>query len=158
MDSTKFDQQPLYRLTDVAALFTSGNVPKARLHLENGYIPCSQPTTAPGVPSMFTQEDLLTCGVFYELITKRRLYQEHAARIAKRIPPGTWQDVRDGFTKLVQIRLDGEGKIVFGLDLREMEKPAVTSTLIIDLQAVRQHVIERVDLTWERRRNRDSLE
>jgi hypothetical protein len=145
MDSAKFEQQEFFLVSDIATFFSGGNIPKTRLHLEKQYIHCEFPTTASGVPSLFTQENVLNAAVFYQLVGEGLMHQANAAKIVKRIPAGTWQDVRDGLTNFLIVSLTGEGDTILVFDLDYLPEPVATATLIINLQAVRNHVIERFD-------------
>ena len=107
---------------------------------------------------MFSQDDLLTAGVFYELSGAGLSYKA-SAKIVKLIPPDTWQDARDGFIRYMIVPISGQGGATFAFDLEELSgEPAATVSLVIDLKGVLCHVVQRVAETYEQRRQRQGFE
>ena len=146
-----FEEQELFRLIEVAWIFDLP-LTQTRLHLVKGFIPCSMPTPKRSVPSLFVPDDLLSIGAFYALVQKNGLHHARASKIIKQIPPDTWRDVRDGFIRYMVVSLTGEGGSSYLFDLEDLAEPATAATLIIDLQAIRAHVIQRAADTFDTRR------
>lgn len=149
---TKFDDQQLFRLSDVAEIFADLDVgiTMVRLHAAKGNLPVHTPAGRQGRITLMGQDDLLSTGVFYRLLMSG-LAHSTAARIIKRLPSDTWSDVRDGFTRYAVIQLSGEGGIQFLCDIEELTAPKTSATLVIDLAAIRENVIRRVEETSGKR-------
>ena len=154
--TTRFDEQFLYTITDLAAITANGRLPMVYLHLDKGYIPCDHPCRLQGVANMFTQENLLAAAVFYAL-TLDGMANKTGAKIVKRLPLGVWQDVRDGFTRYLVTPLSGEGGIQFLCDIEDMTAPKHPAILIIDLVAIRENVIQKVEETHDKRNKSKGL-
>lgn len=149
---TKFDDQQLFRLSDVAEIFADLDVgiTMVRLHAAKGNLPVHTPAGRQGRITLLGQDDLLSTGAYYRLLMSG-LAHSTAAKIIKRLPPGTWADVRDGFTQYMITPLSGEGGIQFLSDIEELTAPKTPATLIVDLNAIRENVIRRVEETSGKR-------
>ncbi len=150
MDGAKFQNQGLFRLSELANFFTDGRTVVVDQHLKKGKIPCDFPTTGQGIPNFFSTENVLTAAIFYKL-AGAGLSHEVSAKIVKRIPAGTWQDVRDGFTNYMVVSITGEGGAIFAFDLEDLPEPNTPVSLVIDLAAIRRQVIQKVNDTFEAR-------
>lgn len=149
---TKFEKQRLYSIIDLTAILAKDRRTSmgVRAHADKGYFQCDFPSRGQGVPSYYSQENLLAAAVFYAL-TLEGMSNKPAAQILKRLPLGVWQDVRDGFTRYLVTPLSGEGGIQFLCDIEELTAPKHPAILVIDLVAIRENVIQRVEETFEKR-------
>lgn len=156
---TRFEDQHLYRLSDVAKIFADKDVTisMVRFHAASGDISCEVNPGRQGRINLLSQDDLLTAGVFYELLMIGGHARSAVTRIVKRLPPGTWADVRDGFTRYAVIQLSGEGGGQLLSDIEELTAPPNPATLVIDLAAIRENVIRRVEETAEKRNKSKGL-
>jgi len=156
---TKFEEQHLYRLSDVAKIFADKDVTisMVRFHAASNDIPCEVSPGRQGRINLLSQDDLLTAGVFYELLMEGGHARSAVTRIVKLLPAGVWQDVRDGFTRYAVIQLSGDGGVQLLSDIEELSAPKHPATLVIDLAAIREHVIGRVEDTYDKRRKNQGM-
>ena len=149
---SEFEQKKLYSLQDLCAIVAEGRITSMgiRAHLDKSLIPCEFKSRAQGAPTYFSPDNVLTIAIFYAL-TLTGMLLKPAARIIKRLPPDTWRDVADGFTRYLVTPLSGEGGIQFLSDIEELTQPKHPATVIIDLKAIRENVIRKVEETFEKR-------